>query len=265
MKAFFVSVPHSGEKVPEETPWLHNLPEPTLMRDVDRYVDLLYRPGVEELQVPFVVTEWNRYVVDLNRLPEDVDADSVIGDANPSGTHPRGIHWTVTTIGEKLMPEPISKEAHDHLVEKYFRPFHAQVVATYDKLRQQGATKIYHLDAHSMPSFGTEAHKDPGKERPEIVVSDVGGTSCEAWFLDLVVESYKKAGFEVAVNWPYLGGRVTQTYGHPDRGQHAIQVEMKRAIYMDETTKQLKAENLVDIQSKVKQALQSIYAEIPEF
>jgi len=264
MRAFFVSVPHSGEQVPDETPWLHGLPEPTLMRDVDRYVDLLYRPGVEAVQAPFVVTQWHRYVVDLNRLPEDVDEESVIGSKIPKGTHRRGIHWTVTTIGEQLMPEPITKQAHDQLVEKYFLPFHEQIEATYKSFKDSGANKVYHLDAHSMPTFGTEAHRDPGKERPEIVVSDVKGTSCEVWYRDLVVESYKQAGFKVAVNWPYLGGRVTQTYGHPDRGQHAVQVEMKRALYMDETNKQLKTKNLTKIQSQVKQALQSICKEMPQ-
>ena len=265
MKPFFVSVPHSGEEVPADTPWLHGLSEPHLMRDVDRFVDLLYRPAIDELDIPFVVAQWHRYVVDLNRLPEDVDEDSVIGSPNPSGTFPRGLHWTVTTTGEALLSNPMSQELHEQLVKRYFRPFHQEVESVYAGFRQKGATKVYHLDAHSMPSKGTEAHRDPGETRAEIVVSDVNGTSCEAWFLDLVVGSYQQAGFKVAVNWPYMGGRVTQTYGHPDRGQHAIQVEMSRAIYMDEVTKQLVTANLVSVQSQVKAALQSIYAEIPEF
>ncbi|MCB0384153.1 MAG: N-formylglutamate amidohydrolase, partial [Bdellovibrionales bacterium] len=233
--------------------------------DVDRYVDLLYRPAADELALPFVVARWHRYVVDLNRLPEDVDEESVIGSANPAGTFPRGLHWTLTTKGDRLLPQAISQQAHEQLVKRYFRPFHQEVERVYGDFRQKGAKKVYHLDAHSMPSKGTKAHRDPGETRAEIVVSDVSGTSCEPWFLDLVVESYKSAGFQVAVNWPYLGGRVTQTYGHPDRGQHAIQVEMNRAIYMDEDTKQLLSSNLVPVQSKVKTAVQSIYAEIPEF
>ncbi|MGE3759604.1 MAG: N-formylglutamate amidohydrolase, partial [Pseudobdellovibrionaceae bacterium] len=76
---FFVSIPHSGEKVPAETPWLKELPEPLLFQDVDRYVDILYGPGLKNLQLPFVNTEWHRYAADLNRLPEDIDQDSVFG------------------------------------------------------------------------------------------------------------------------------------------------------------------------------------------
>ncbi|MCX7979196.1 MAG: N-formylglutamate amidohydrolase, partial [Bdellovibrionaceae bacterium] len=103
MTPFFVTIPHSGEKIPPESPWLVGLPEAVLLRDVDRFVDLLYQPALQSLKIPFVKTEWHRYAADLNRVPEDVDASSVAGNPNPPGVHNRGFHWTVPTHNEPLL------------------------------------------------------------------------------------------------------------------------------------------------------------------
>lgn len=264
MKAFFISIPHSGEKVPSEAGWLQGLPEPILMCDVDRFVDRLYEPVCEELKITCVKTQWHRYVADLNRLPDDVDADSVEGHPNPSGKFTTGLHWVKTTRGQRLMNQPISRELHDLLVEKYFEPFHSDVRDTYSFFREHGAQKIYHLDAHSMPSKGTSAHKDPGETRADFVISDQEGKSCESWFKDLVIEAYKNTGLKVAYNWPYVGGRVTQTYGKPDIGQHTIQVETNRALYMDEETKQYLPAKANELKSKIEAAVKYIYQNIPD-
>lgn len=262
MKPFFISIPHSGERVPTEADWLRDLPEPVLMCDVDRYVDRLYQPIIKTLDLPSVKTEWHRYVVDLNRIPEDVDADSVAGHANPPGKFTTGLHWVKTTRGTRLMPQPIAPELHRQLVERYYAPFHADVRATYQAFRDQGAKKIYHLDAHSMPSLGTKAHRDPGERRADIVVSDWEGKSCEAEFKDLVMEAYAATGLKVAYNWPYLGGRVTQIYGQPAQGQHAIQVEINRALYMDEETKALIPDKANVLQKQLAAAITTIYTRL---
>src|SRR4051812_2020510 len=102
-KPIFISIPHSGEKVPDFCSWLKNLPEATLMRDVDRFVDRLYEPALRKLRLASVKTEWHRYAADLNRIPEDVDASSVRGNSNKAGMHARGFHWVVTTLNEPLM------------------------------------------------------------------------------------------------------------------------------------------------------------------
>lgn len=263
LKPLLVTIPHSGEKVPQETPWLAALPEVLLMYDVDRFVDRLYEPALKKLGLPFVKTDWHRYAIDLNRLPDDVDRDSVEGHANPSGKFARGLHWTITTTGEKLQPRPMTQALHDELVEKYFEPFHAQVRAELAKLRAKHKT-TYHLDAHSMPSVGTKEHKDPGERRADIVISDCNGTSCSATYRDLVVAAYEAAGFKTRVNWPYVGGRVTETYGRPKEGQHSIQVELNRALYMDEATKRLRPDLVPDIQSRISKALEGVYASLPD-
>jgi N-formylglutamate deformylase len=262
MKPFFISIPHSGERVPAEADWLQGLPEVVLMCDVDRFVDRLYQPVLSELKLPFVKTEWHRYVIDLNRLPDDVDANSVEGSSNPAGSFTTGLHWVKTTRGTRLMPKPISRALHDQLVKEYFKPFHEDVRNVYRSLKAKGVAKVYHLDAHSMPSKGTNAHRDPGETRKSIVVSDWEGRSCEPAFKDLVIKAYAQAGFEVGYNWPYLGGRVTQTYGRPDIGQHAIQVEISRALYMDEDSKQIVPEKAQALSRQLGDAVRYIYQHI---
>lgn len=262
-KPLLITIPHSGEHVPPETPWLAQLPETLLMFDVDRFVDRLYQPVIDRLGLKSVKTEWHRYAVDLNRWADDVDSDSVIGHKNASGSFPRGLHWSITTTGEKLMPQPMPSRTHDRIVEKYFEPFHQEVRQRLSEIRQAGGATTYHLDAHSMPSVGTKEHRDPGERRADIVVSDCDGKSCSAFFKDLVISAYEKAGFKVAYNWPYKGGRVTETYGRPDEKQEAIQVELNRALYMDEKSKRLLPERLGAIQGQLSHAIEQIYAALP--
>ena len=234
------------------------------MADVDRYVDRLYEPVIKELELQHVKTEWHRYVVDLNRFSSDVDADSVIGSTNPAGKFTRGLHWVKTMEGAQLMPQPMTQELHEQLIRNYFDPFHVKVKAVYKSLFEQGAGKVYHLDAHSMPSKGTAAHRDPGETRADVVVSDWEDRSCEKSYLDLVCEAYKRTGLSVAVNWPYVGGRVTEAYGKPEIGQHAIQVELNRALYMDEKTKKFLPEKAQVLTQKIGEAVRYIHNHLPD-
>ncbi len=262
-KAFFISIPHSGERIPPEVTWLNHLPESVLMCDVDRYVDRLYHPVIEQLQLLSLKTEWHRYVVDLNRLPGDVDVDSVEGSQNPTGQFTTGLHWVQTTRGQRLLPKPMRLQLHQSLVAQYYEPFHQSILQTYADFKSQGAAQVYHIDAHSMPSLGTVAHRDPGQTRASIVISDGEGKSCDPWFKDLVIEGYTKAGLQVAYNWPYLGGRVTQVYGRPQLGQHAIQVEINRSLYMDEESKAWLPARAANLSDKLAQAIHYIYDRLP--
>ena len=262
---FFVSIPHSGEKIPDLTPWLSELPEPVLMADVDRYVDYLYEPTLTKLAIRYEKTQWHRYAVDLNRVPADVDCDSVIGSLNPSGKHSDGYHWVKTKNEIQLMPKPMNQETHKKLTELIYEPFHQGLRNHYDFFKNNSHQIIFHLDAHSMPSLGTRMHRDPGQTRAEIVVSDCGGKSCHRLYRDLVIAAYATAGFKVGYNWPYLGGRVTEIYGHPEKGQQAIQVELNRSLYMDEVTKKLKPLDEVQIvQARIEKALTYIKSELPK-
>ncbi len=263
-KPLFISIPHAGETVPEEASWLRELPEPILFCDSDRYVDMLYTPAIEKLKLPAVVAKIHRYVVDLNRWPDDIDKDSVIGSDNPAGTHPKGYHWSITTKGNRLISQPLTMDLHRKLTSKYFEPFHAEIKKMGESFKKQGAQDVFHIDAHSMPSVGEALHVDPGEKRAEIVISDFKGKSSRKDFLDLVVAAYEKAGFTIKVNWPYIGGRITQTYGQPQFGFHTIQVEMNRALYMDEESKSLSKNKSPKVQQQVLTALSYIKENLPD-
>ncbi|MEZ4873836.1 MAG: N-formylglutamate amidohydrolase [Bdellovibrionales bacterium] len=264
MKPFFMSFPHSGEQVPPEASWLNGLNEVVLMRDVDRYVDRLYEPVVQKLGFPIVKSPWHRYAVDLNRYPEDVDPSTIkdYPQVERAQHFASGIHWRETTQMEVLMREPMTLETHQQLIEKYYWPFHNGIKQQIEQFKMQGAKNVFHIDAHSMPSRGTEKHPDPGQDRAEVVVSDVKGTSCSERFKDLVISAYESVGFQVAYNWPYIGGRITEIYGDPAQGQHTIQVELNRKMYMNEETRLWEDAAAPDFSKRLCEAVEKIYQEM---
>lgn len=262
-KPLMITIPHSGEKIPSEASWLQGLDERLVMYDVDRYVDQLYLPAIKKFKIPNVISEWHRYSGDLNRFATDVDQSTVIGSKELPGKYSRGFLWAITTKGERLMPKPVTEDVHQVLVQKYFMPFHEQIKRQVEEFRRQGHQRVFHIDAHSMPSVGTSEHRDPGEHRADLVISDQKGKSSSKEFLDLVVASYEAQGFKIALNWPYFGGRITEQYGNPSQGHETIQVEMNRKLYMDETTKKPKHELWPDVQSKIERALQGILQRLP--
>ena len=231
------------------------------MRDVDRYVDVLYEDSLKALAIPFIKTDWHRYAVDLNRLPTDIDKSSVQGAKNDIGFE-RGFHWSVTTYKEKLIHQPMSNDTHAKLKDLIYEPFHASVRAMYSDLREKTKRhSIYHLDLHSMPSLGTTMHLDPGESRADIVISDSSQKSCSMAFRDLVIAAYVTSGFKVGYNWPYKGGRLTEEYGKPQEGQQVLQVEINRSLYMNEKTKKLNPD-YQKVSQKLKNALSYVVANL---
>ena len=255
----FVTVPHSGEEAPPEAVWLASVGSDVMLLDIDRFVNQLYEPTILDLQIPWVVAGVHRYAVDLNRFPGDVDLDSVEGASEASGKHTTGFHWVKSTKGHILMSRPITEALHDELVRKYHDTFHAEIsqVMTALKSRFVGLP-LYHLDCHSMPSQGTDAHKDAGRERAEVVISDVHGVSASPLFKDLVLGAFRAEKFEVAYNWPYTGGRITQRYGQPAKAHHTVQIELNRKIYMDEGSTREKQPAFPLVQMRLKAAMTRI-------
>ena len=256
---FFLTSPHSGEKVPDDIYWLKNQNEVTLMFDVDRYVDQLYEEVAAQLNINLIKAYWHRYFSDANRLPTDVDQGSVEGSENPTGRFTTGLIWQKTSQGHVLLEKPISKELYQHIVANYYQDFHTEVLKSYEDYFKVSADPVYQLDLHSMPSQGTSIHRDPGELRAEIVVSDQNGKSASQAYVDLIKEAYTKAGFKVAYNWPYIGGRVTETYGQPSKGQHCVQVELRRDLYMDESLKQKNHEKFDATKQQLAKAISYVY------
>jgi N-formylglutamate deformylase len=257
-----ITIPHSGERVPPEAPWLLNLPERLLMFDVDRYVDQLYQPAIERLGLGWIKTDWHRYACDLNRLSSDVDSDSVVGSTNSAGKFPRGLLWSMTTKGERLMAAPVPEIEFQKILKRCFFPFHNSVQELAEfvcpKTTRSAEKSLFHLDLHSMPSFGTSEHRDPGEWRADLVISNQDGKSSSAAFFDMVCAAGASQGFSVRQNWPYKGGRITEAYGRPQEGWHTVQVELNRKLYMDEETKRPVSGLFEETQTRVGRILEYI-------
>ena len=267
MIPLFVSIPHSGAQIPPLADWLKNIEEAILKQDLDAFVDDLYQPALIEHSIPSVFFKWHRYSVDVNRFSTDIShltvekSESLLkeksgckGKALTQNKAPSDIHWHQTTKGDQLITKPLSKKKHEALIRLYFAPFHREIKDCIEKYKKTGYKNIYLLDLHSMPSQGLSFHRDKGEKRKDIVISDNEGCSCSKQFRDLVVEAYQRSGFEVALNWPYKGGAITQTYGRPALGQHCLQVELNRRLYMDEKTKR-KNINYTRVQTQLKKAI----------
>ncbi len=261
-KPLLVSIPHSGEEVVDECYWLKELDEVTLMYDVDRFVDKMYQSALDQYEIPKVVTPYHRYVVDCNRWPTDVDCGSVEGSQKPSGSHPTGLHWTKTTANYVLIKKPLSRQLHENILKKYYEGFFRDIDSLYASVKQQ--KKVYHLDIHSMPSRGTDAHRDPGEDRADIVIGNEKGKTATAEWTEQVMTAYRNQGFEVQLNHPYTGGTIVEKYGNPVQGKQALMIELNRRLYMDEKSKQILPEKAEPVKQSLNKVISEIYNNLPD-
>lgn len=227
-----VSVPHAGTLVPVDDVPLLALEGQALLRDADLFVDRLCA-GVPDLGVPVIRARVSRYVLDVNRAPDDVDRDVCADLERPHRVSARGLVWRLTTEGNPVLKRPLSLAELDDRIARIHRPYHEALAALLEERRARYGYAIL-LDVHSMPSTGRPGHADPGARRADIVPGDVRGASCATSISRLLVEHFQTAGYSVRPNDPYMGGFITRHHGRPARGIHAIQLEMNRDLYMDE-------------------------------
>ena len=227
-----VSVPHAGTLVPDDDAPLLALQGNALLRDADLFVDRLCK-DVPSLGVPVIRALVSRYVLDVNRSPDDVDKEVCPELDRPSRVSARGLVWRVTTDGAAVLRRPLSKRELDDRIARIHQPYHEALALLLEERRARFGWAVL-LDCHSMPSTGRPGHADPGARRADVVPGDVRGASCAATISQLVTDHFDKAGYAVRPNDPYMGGFITRSHGRPARGIHAIQLELNRDLYMDE-------------------------------
>ncbi len=232
-----VGVPHAGDWIPDEVRAEMIIGDQVLRRDLDLYVDKLWRQA-PALGATLLVSHVSRYVVDLNRAPDDVSPLTVQGGvrvAAPGYYQDRGVVWQTTTAGKAVMAGPMTAEQFQRRIAKYYTPYHQALAAEIERVRKKFGFCVL-LDGHSMPSTGRRGHTDPGSQRAQIVPGDVDGASCDRTLRFVVEENYREHGYSVRSNEPYKGGWITRKYGEPSRRIHAIQIEVRRDLYMNERT-----------------------------
>jgi len=232
-----VDVPHAGEWIPDEVADEMLVRTGELRRDLDLYVDRIWQDAPAR-GATLIASDVSRYVVDLNRAEDDVVADSVEGaqpKSIPGYYGDRGVVWRTTTDGTPVMSGPLTRAEFDRRIETFHTPYHDTIGAELARVTEAYGFAVL-IDGHSMPSMGRVAHSDVGVRRADIVPGDVDGTSCAAGLSRLVYDHFARAGYSVRPNEPYKGGWITRKFGRPRANCHAIQIEINRALYMDEQT-----------------------------
>ena len=242
-----VEVPHSGLQVPVEIESEIDATPLAILRDSDIYVDRLYQRAPQQ-GATLLVSRLSRYVVDLNRGPDEVDSAAV--PRHPSGRHipARGVVWRARTDGTPLLRAPLSIEQFTRRLELFYEPYHRtlrEVAAQI--LEQHGQVMI--LAAHSMPSAGRRKLGGRAGQRADVVPGTQGRTTADGRIIDLIDSHFREAGLSVRHDDPYRGGWTTSNYGAPKRGQHAVQIELNRALYVDEQTNEIKQHDFAQLQT----------------
>ena len=228
--------PHSGRDYPPEFLQASVLDPLTLRSSEDAYVDQLL-DAAPQAGAPLIVARTPRAFVDLNRAPEELDPALIEGlrrtSHNPRVASGLGVIPRVVAGGRVIHRGKITlAEAHRRITQ-HWRPYHDRLQALLDRSRAEFGEAIL-VDMHSMPHEALDAVRPAGSRRPEVVLGDRFGAAAAAEVVDRVEAAFRGAGFAVVRNAPFAGAYITQAYGRPSRRQHAVQIEIDRALYLDE-------------------------------
>lgn len=236
LSAAVFSSPHSGRAYPKSFLERSRLDPLALRASEDAFVDELFdcAPGHG---APLIAAEIPRALVDLNRSPRDLDPaviDGVrAGPLNPRVAAGLGVIPRLVAEGAPIYNGKIPLLEAKRRLETLHAPYHAALVALVERARARHGQAIL-FDCHSMPRDALKNVNRPCGRRPEIVIGDRFGAAASREMSDLAEAAFAEAGFVVTRNAPFAGGHITQTYGRPARGVHAIQIEIDRSLYLDE-------------------------------
>ncbi|MBC7172313.1 MAG: N-formylglutamate amidohydrolase, partial [Polyangiaceae bacterium] len=234
-RPLLVEVPHAGLAIPEIVSGDVKAPADGVLRDADIYMDDI-SAGAPSAGGSLLTAKVSRYVVDLNRAADDVDAATVPDHPRPRASQPRGVVWRIGTDGKSVLRKPLTYVELKERLALFHEPYHAALQAELIRMREMFGYAIL-IAAHSMPSVGRVAHGDPGAIRADVVPGTRGRTSADGRVIDLVDAHFRAAGLRVRHDDPYRGGFTTGFYGRPSEHWHAVQIELNRALYVDEENK----------------------------
>lgn len=228
--------PHSGSIYPLPFLAAARLDLTTLRRSEDSFVDDLFA-GVVRRGFPMMRAHFPRCYVDVNREPYELDPRMFDGRlpsfANTRSMRVAGGLGTVARVvgdAQEIYDQRIPVDDAMRRIEGLYKPYHRALRRLVTRTHREFGAAIL-VDCHSMPS--TASHHDE-RPRADVVLGDRYGTSCVAAISEAVEAALRDFGYSVSRNKPYAGGFITEHYGNPPAGLHAIQLEINRALYMDE-------------------------------
>jgi len=230
------SSPHSGRSYPEGLIARSRLDLAALRASEDALVDRLYA-SVPRHGAPLLCGAAPRVWVDLNRDPGELDP-RLIDDVEPQPLNQRvaaglGVIPRVVSEGQEIYAERISRAEAELRIRACHAPYHAMLEELTAHARARfGQAVLY--DCHSMPPEALRAAPRVRGRLPEIVLGDRFGAAAARGVIGRTQAAFERAGFTVARNAPFAGGYITQRYGRPAEAVHAVQIEINRALYLDQ-------------------------------
>lgn len=231
--------PHSGRRYGDDLVASSPLDTQTLRRSEDAFVDQLYE-AAPMWGAPLLKCHYPRVFLDCNREPYELDP-KMFEDPLPDFVNTRsprvaaglGTIARVIATGEEVYGRRLRVDDALARIRDYYFPYHEALKELVHATRSRFGLCLL-VDCHSMPSVGGPMDSDPGARRLDIVLGDCFGSSCSPAITDLAEEVLRNLGFMVRRNVPYAGGFTTRHYGRPAEGVHTLQIEINRALYMDE-------------------------------
>ncbi len=228
--------PHSGRDYAWSFLRKTVLDEHVIRSSEDAFVDQLF-DCAPQFGAPFIRAGAPRAYVDLNRSPDELDP-ALIEDVRRQGHNPRvayglGVIPRVVANGRAIYQGKMPRSEAEHRIQAFWQPYHEKLQKLLDAAHQRHGQAVL-IDCHSMPHEAMDGVVKSGVRRPNVVLGDRFGAAASGEVMDRVEAAFATAGFVVMRNTPFAGAYITQAYGRPLRGQHAIQVEIDRSLYMNE-------------------------------
>jgi N-formylglutamate amidohydrolase len=235
---FVFSSPHSGRHYPARFLAMSKLDPLAIRRSEDCYVDELFAAAIG-LGAPMLAANFPRSYIDVNREPWELDPRMFCEPLPPFANirSPRvagGLGTVPKLVGEGLEIYSARLPLAEALarIELAYKPFHESLKHLLARTHARFGHAIL-VDCHSMPA--SIRIGDNGM-RPDFIVGDRFGTSASGAISGCAIALLMAMGYAVGHNKPYAGGFITEHYGRPARGLHAIQIEVNRGLYMNERT-----------------------------
>jgi N-formylglutamate deformylase len=230
------SSPHSGRDYPHGFLRASVLDQRTIRSSEDAFVDDLL-DSVADLGAPLLAARTPRAYVDLNRGPDELDP-AVIEGLRPAGYNPRvssglGVIPRVVAGGKPIYRGKLTPDEVMRRIDDCWTPYHECLKGLIAESRQLFGQAIL-IDMHSMPHEAVESIAASGARRPEIVLGDRFGVAAAGDVVDRIEAAFRARGFHTLRNAPFAGAYIAQTYGRPGAGTHVVQIEIDRALYMNE-------------------------------
>jgi N-formylglutamate amidohydrolase len=230
------SSPHSGREYPAEFLRVSVLDQRTIRSSEDAFVDQLVA-AAPDFGAPLIAANAPRAFIDLNRAAEELDPALIEGVArnahNPRISSGLGVIPRVVSNGRAIYRGRITRADADTRIVRHWQPFHARLRQLLDE-SLDGFGEAILVDCHSMPHEAIESLGSPDARRADVVLGDRFGAASSSDIVDRIEAAFARAGLHVVRNAPFAGAYIAQAYGRPSRGTHVVQIELDRALYMDE-------------------------------